>query len=88
MPGPFVTCLRPKGPLVFTKCGLTWDDRENIEHCLKADSIRKEVEDSLRRLGMEAIDLCQIHWPVYPPGAEAPDIEEGWDTLARLKLEG
>ena len=75
-------------PLVFTKCGLTWDDRENIEHCLKADSIRKEVEDSLRRLGMEAIDLCQIHWPVYPPGAEAPDIEEGWDTLARLKLEG
>ena len=75
-------------PLVFTKCGMIWDDRGNIKHRLKADSIQKEVNDSLGRLGAEAIDLCQIHWPIYPPGAPAPDIEEGWATLARLKDDG
>ncbi len=50
---------------------------------LKADSIRKECEDSLRRLGVEQIDLYQIHWP--DPEAE---IEEGWTEMARLKEEG
>jgi aryl-alcohol dehydrogenase-like predicted oxidoreductase len=50
---------------------------------LKADSIRNEVENSLKRLGIDAIDLYQIHWP-----NPEPDIEEGWTTLAQLKQEG
>jgi len=75
-------------PLVFTKCGLLWDDTGNISHNIKADSIRSEVEDSLRRLQVDVIDLYQIHWPVFPPGAQAPDIEEAWSTLAELKEQG
>jgi len=50
---------------------------------LKADSIRREVEDSLRRLQVDVIDLYQIHWP-----NPDEDIEEGWSTLAALKAEG
>ena len=50
---------------------------------LKRDSIRKEVEDSLRRLEVEVIDLYQIHWP-----DPDPDIEEAWSTMADLVKEG
>lgn len=75
-------------PLVFTKCGLTWDDDKNVIHTIKAASIRSEVEDSLRRLGIDIIDLYQIHWPAFPPGADAPDLEEAWTTLNELVLEG
>src|SRR5439155_18308868 len=70
-------------PYVFTKCSMVWDERREIGHRLKADSIRRECEASLRRLRVEAIDLYQIHWP--DPDA---DIEEGWETLAALKKEG
>jgi aryl-alcohol dehydrogenase-like predicted oxidoreductase len=70
-------------PYVFTKCSMTWDEHRQIGHSLKADSIRRECEASLRRLRVEAIDLYQIHWP--DPDA---DIEEGWATLAALKKEG
>jgi aryl-alcohol dehydrogenase-like predicted oxidoreductase len=70
-------------PYIFTKCSLVWDDQRQIGHSLKADSIRREVEDSLRRLQVEAIDLYQIHWP--NPDSE---IEEGWTTLSKLKQEG
>lgn len=75
-------------PLVFTKCSLLWDEDKNITHSLKADAIRKEIEDSLRRLRVDVIDLYQIHWPVFPPGAPDPDLEEGWTALAELKEEG
>jgi aryl-alcohol dehydrogenase-like predicted oxidoreductase len=75
-------------PLVFTKCGLTWDDDKNINHNITETSIRQEVEDSLQRLQIDVIDLYQIHWPAFPPGADAPDIEEGWSTLADLKEQG
>jgi len=76
-------------PLVFTKCGLVWDGGGEVGHSLKTRSVRNEVEASLRRLQVEVIDLCQIHWPSRPPGGEpAPEIEEGWDTLAALKKEG
>lgn len=68
---------------IFTKCSLVWDSNGAITHSLKRDSIRKEVEGSLKRLRVEAIDLYQIHWP--DPDAE---IEEGWTTLAELKREG
>jgi aryl-alcohol dehydrogenase-like predicted oxidoreductase len=70
-------------PYVFTKCSLLDDGRRNVVHSLKRDSILREVDDSLRRLRVDAIDLYQIHWP----NPEA-DIEEGWSTLAELKAEG
>jgi aryl-alcohol dehydrogenase-like predicted oxidoreductase len=70
-------------PYVFTKCSMVWNERREIGHSLKADSIRRECEASLRRLRVEAIDLYQIHWP-----DPDEDIEEGWATLAALKQEG
>lgn len=72
-----------KRPYIFTKCSLVWDSHGTITHSLKRDSIRKEVEESLKRLRVETIDLYQIHWP-DPDG----EIEEGWTTLAELKREG
>lgn len=70
-------------PYIFTKCSLLWDDKGKVLHSLKSQSIRKEVEDSLRRLQTDVIDLYQIHWPI-----PEEDIEEGWSTLAKLKEEG
>jgi aryl-alcohol dehydrogenase-like predicted oxidoreductase len=70
-------------PYVFTKCSMVWDKQGKIGHSLKAESIRRECEASLRRLKVDAIDLYQIHWPM--PDEE---IEEGWATLAKLKEEG
>jgi aryl-alcohol dehydrogenase-like predicted oxidoreductase len=72
-------------PYVFTKCGLRWDDDGNVRKVLNAESIRHEVEDSLRRLSVEVIDLYQIHWPPDPDSAE---LEEGWSTLASLQRQG
>ncbi len=70
-------------PYVFTKCARIWNEAREIGKCLKADSVRREVEASLRRLQLERIDLYQIHWP-------EPDeqIEEGWTVMAKLKAEG
>jgi len=70
-------------PYVFTKCELTWNDQGEIIDSLKSDSIRRECEDSLRRLKLDVIDLYQIHWP-----RPDQDIEEGWSTLAELQREG
>jgi aryl-alcohol dehydrogenase-like predicted oxidoreductase len=70
-------------PLIFTKCERVWDETRKIGHSLKADSIKREVENSLKRLDIDVIDLYQIHWP-----DPDPDIEEGWSTLAELKKEG
>src|SRR5437879_4882091 len=72
-------------PYVFTKCGLRWDADGNVRKVLTADSIRHEVEDSLRRLSVEVIDLYQIHWPPDPDSAE---LERGWSTLASLQRQG
>jgi len=70
-------------PLVFTKCSMRWHPDRTIYRSLKADSLAEEVENSLRRLGVDTIDLYQIHWP------DPPDqIEEGWETLARFKEQG
>jgi aryl-alcohol dehydrogenase-like predicted oxidoreductase len=74
---------RAERPYVFTKCSMVWDLEGNISHSLKRDSIRNEVERSLRRLQIETIDLYQIHWP-----NPETDIEEGWSTLSELKREG
>ncbi|MBX6762543.1 MAG: aldo/keto reductase [Rubrobacteraceae bacterium] len=70
-------------PYVFTKCERRWDERGNVYGSLKKDSIKRECEDSLRRLGVDAIDLYQIHWP-----EPEEDIEEGWEAMAELKEEG
>jgi aryl-alcohol dehydrogenase-like predicted oxidoreductase len=72
-------------PYVFTKCGLRWDAEGNVVKGVSADSIRREIEDSLRRLSVEVIDLYQIHWPPDPDSAE---LEEGWSTLADLQRQG
>jgi len=74
-------------PYVFTKCGLVWDeqDRKAMPRTVGApESIRREVEASLRRLGVERIDLYQMHWP---PKDGTP-IESYWQTLLDLKKEG
>jgi aryl-alcohol dehydrogenase-like predicted oxidoreductase len=74
---------RAERPYIFTKCSMVWDEQGKISHSLNRDSIRREVENSLRRLQVEAIDLYQIHWP-----NPQTDIEEGWSTLSELKREG
>ncbi len=70
-------------PYVFTKCSMVWDEHRQIGHSLKANSVRRECEASLRRLRVETIDLYQVHWP--DPDDE---IEEGWATMAALQKEG
>jgi len=70
-------------PFVFTKCERVWDERRKVGASLKADSVRRECEASLRRLKTDTIDLYQIHWP-----EPDEDIEEGWSELVRLKQEG
>ncbi|MFN0121137.1 MAG: aldo/keto reductase [Blastocatellia bacterium] len=74
---------RANKPYVFTKCSRQADEAGNIVGCLKAASVRQECEDSMRRLGVDVIDLYQIHWP-----QPDEDIEEGWETLVRLREEG
>ena len=72
-------------PYIFTKCGLRWDAKGNVRKVLNADSIEREVEDSLRRLSVDVIDLYQIHWPPDPDSAE---LEEGWSMMAQLQRQG
>jgi aryl-alcohol dehydrogenase-like predicted oxidoreductase len=74
---------RSDKPYIFTKCSLVWDNQRNISNNQRASSIRREVEDSLRRLKVDVIDLYQVHWP-FPD----EQIEEGWTTMAELKEEG
>jgi aryl-alcohol dehydrogenase-like predicted oxidoreductase len=74
---------RANRPYIFTKCERRWNPDGSIFGSLKADSIRKECEDSLRRLGIDVIDLYQIHWP-----QPDEDIEEGWAEMAKLQKEG
>ena len=76
---------------VFTKCSLAWDESGTISHNLQAASIRKEAEASLKRLGVDVIDLNQIHWPAWkgaPESASPGSIEEAVGELAKLKAEG
>jgi aryl-alcohol dehydrogenase-like predicted oxidoreductase len=70
-------------PYVFTKSSLLDDGTGRVRHSLKRDSILREAEASLKRLGVDAIDLYQIHWP--DPEA---DVEEGWAAMAELKERG
>jgi aryl-alcohol dehydrogenase-like predicted oxidoreductase len=72
-------------PYVFTKCVLRWDDKGHVTQNHTAASIRRECEDSLRRLQIEVIDLYQMHWP---PADNGPGLEEAWQTMASLQKEG
>ncbi len=74
-------------PYVFTKCGLVWDESDPMaepEQVLRPESIRREVEASLRRLGVERVDLYQFHWPDETGTA----VEDSWGEMLRLVAEG
>lgn len=74
-------------PLIFTKCGLVWDEADRMaepRRVLRPESIRRECEASLRRLGVARIDLYQFHWP----DATGTAVEDSWDTVLRLVDEG
>jgi aryl-alcohol dehydrogenase-like predicted oxidoreductase len=74
-------------PLIFTKCGLVWDDHDPMappRRVLRPDSIRRECEASLRRLGVERIDLYQFHWP----DETGTPVEESWGAMVKLVEEG
>src|ERR1700740_702237 len=73
---------RADRPYLFTKCGRGWDERRQVGRRRKATALRRECEDSLRRLGVDVIDLYQMHWP-----EPDEDVEEGWATMAKLKQE-
>jgi aryl-alcohol dehydrogenase-like predicted oxidoreductase len=70
-------------PVISTKCGLIGDKQGRISNRLKREGIRVEVEDSLRRLGIDVIDLYHVHWPIPDE-----DIEEAWGAIAQLVKEG
>jgi aryl-alcohol dehydrogenase-like predicted oxidoreductase len=74
-------------PLVFTKCGLVSDERDPMaepRRVLKPESIRRECEASLRRLGVQRIDLYQFHWP----DESGTPVEESWEEMVRLIEQG
>ncbi len=73
----------PHKPYVFTKCSMRWFPDRRIYRSLKAGSLQEEIEESLRRLCVDVIDLYQIHWP-----NPEDEIEEGWETLARFQEQG
>ncbi|SPE19814.1 Oxidoreductase, aldo/keto reductase family [Candidatus Sulfotelmatomonas gaucii] len=73
----------PHKPYIFTKCSRRWNSDGSIYSNLGADSLTAELHDSLRRLGVETIDLYQIHWP-----DPEDQIEAAWETLARFREQG
>jgi aryl-alcohol dehydrogenase-like predicted oxidoreductase len=78
-------------PFVFTKCSLVWGDDRTVTHSLRPDSIRRECEASLRRLGVGCIDLYQVHWPRWPAspaGYDAGRLEDGWQAMDDLRRAG
>jgi aryl-alcohol dehydrogenase-like predicted oxidoreductase len=78
---------RSERPLVFTKCGLVWDDQNRMRpprRVLTPDSIRRECDASLQRLGVDRIDLYQFHWPDQ---AGTP-VEDSWAAMLRLVEQG
>jgi aryl-alcohol dehydrogenase-like predicted oxidoreductase len=77
----------PDRPLVFTKCGLVWDNADPMRPARRvatADTVRLGAEASLRRLGLDYVDLLQIHWP----DAEGNEIEPAWEEMLKLREEG
>lgn len=76
-------------PLIFTKGSLVWDGTTGkISHSLAPLSLQREIEDSLRRLRVETLDLYQIHWPAFPPGGPDEGIEAAMSVLAKAREQG
>ncbi|HBT26683.1 MAG TPA: aldo/keto reductase [Pseudothermotoga sp.] len=69
--------------LIATKCGLVWDEHKRIKRCLKPESVFQEIDQSLKRLKTDYVDLYQLHWP----DPNTP-IEETLDALTKLQKEG
>jgi aryl-alcohol dehydrogenase-like predicted oxidoreductase len=76
---------RSARPYIFTKCTLTWDVSRKVTPNHSAASIRRECEESLRRLQVDVIDLYQMHWP---PRDSGPSLEEAWTTMSELQKAG
>lgn len=72
-----------KKPLIATKCGILWNEKKEKVVCLKRQSIRDECHASLKRLGIDVIDIYQMHWP-----DPDEDVEEAWEEMTRLHDEG
>ena len=70
-------------PIIATKCGLVWDEKNERIPRLNPKSVRQECEQSLKRLGVDAIDLYQIHWP-----SSTEEAVDGWGEIARLIKDG
>ena len=70
-------------PYIFTKCSRRWNPDGSITSVLKPESLEQELHDSLDRLGVETIDLYQIHWPM-----PEEDIESAWEALERFRQQG
>ena len=70
-------------PLIATKCGVLCNEKREKVSCLKRESVRKECHTSLKRIGVDTIDLYQMHW-----GEPDEDIEEAWSEMAKLTKEG
>lgn len=82
--GKAIKALGPgRRPIIATKCGRLMRSPNQIDKVLKRESVIQECEDSLKRLGVDCIDLYQMHWP--EPDEE---IEEGWSALVELKAQG
>ncbi|MBL8027841.1 MAG: aldo/keto reductase [Fibrobacteres bacterium] len=73
----------PKKPFIATKCGIVWNSKREPSHVLKAQSIKTEIDASLKRLKQEYIDICFIHWP-----SPAEQLLEGWGCIRDLIKEG
>lgn len=86
--GRFLRTLPPRErPFVFTKCGLQWDEQDPMKvsrRTLQPESIQRECEASLRRLGVERIDLYQFHWP----DEGGVPVEDSWDAMVQLVDQG
>jgi aryl-alcohol dehydrogenase-like predicted oxidoreductase len=84
--GKAVRRLGSERPLIFTKCGRHWDSPTSRPYSdLRPEALKTECEASMKRLGLDVIDLLQIHWPESPPGTP---IEESWAQMRRLVDEG
>jgi aryl-alcohol dehydrogenase-like predicted oxidoreductase len=78
---------RAERPLVFTKCGLRWNPNDPMEVSARDSSparIREECEASLRRLGVDAIDLYQFHWP----DQSGTPLADSWGEMMKLQDQG
>jgi aryl-alcohol dehydrogenase-like predicted oxidoreductase len=83
--GKALTDWKGARPYIFTKCAMVWDKERKVRKEFSAGSIRRECEDSLRRLQVDTIDLYQMHWP---PADKGSGLDEAWQTMAALQKEG